>query len=132
MCPRVMRIFFIRAVCERRGSCTIRHRMGCVTRRSLVALSGPSTCPARLVRPDVESRIEIESSADGPMIIIRAVRRPPPSALLSRLSPREREVATLVARGLTNSGISRELGIQTSTVKDHVHEILQHLGSECE
>ena len=43
------------------------------------------------------------------------------------LSPREREVAQLVARGLTNKEVGRELHLSDGTVKQHVHNILLKL-----
>ena len=43
------------------------------------------------------------------------------------LTPREREVATLVARGLTNGGIADELYISTKTASVHVSNILAKL-----
>jgi DNA-binding NarL/FixJ family response regulator len=43
------------------------------------------------------------------------------------LSPREREVALLVARGLANKEIARELGLSHGTVKLHVHSIFLKL-----
>jgi DNA-binding NarL/FixJ family response regulator len=45
------------------------------------------------------------------------------------LSPREREVALLVARGLANKEIARELGLTAGTVKQHVHHIFLKVGS---
>ena len=44
------------------------------------------------------------------------------------LSPRERAVALLIAGGLSNKDIARELGLSLGTVKNHVHNILQKLG----
>jgi DNA-binding NarL/FixJ family response regulator len=44
---------------------------------------------------------------------------------LMTLSHREREVAELVARGFSNKRIAHRLGIAISTVKDHLHNILQ-------
>jgi DNA-binding CsgD family transcriptional regulator len=44
---------------------------------------------------------------------------------LMTLSHREREVAELVARGLSNKQIADRLCIAISTVKDHLHNILQ-------
>jgi FixJ family two-component response regulator len=37
------------------------------------------------------------------------------------LSPREREIALLVARGMTNKQIARELGLTPGTVAQHLH-----------
>jgi predicted ATPase/DNA-binding CsgD family transcriptional regulator len=44
------------------------------------------------------------------------------------LTPREEEVATLVARGLTNREIALELSISEHTVATHVTKILKRLG----
>ena len=44
------------------------------------------------------------------------------------LSPREREVALLVARGFANKEIARELRLSLGTAKLHVHNILLKLG----
>ncbi len=45
-----------------------------------------------------------------------------------RLSPREREVASLVARGLLNKQISFELGVAERTVKLHRARVMTKLG----
>jgi DNA-binding NarL/FixJ family response regulator len=44
------------------------------------------------------------------------------------LSHRETDVLYLVARGLANKQVARELGITESTVKTHVSGILSKLG----
>lgn len=44
------------------------------------------------------------------------------------LSPREREILLLIARGDSNKLIARELDIAETTVKIHVHHILRKLG----
>jgi DNA-binding NarL/FixJ family response regulator len=44
------------------------------------------------------------------------------------LSDREREVVQLVARGLSNKLIARELGISEKTVKAHLTTIFQRIG----
>jgi non-specific serine/threonine protein kinase len=46
----------------------------------------------------------------------------------SSLTPREREVALLVAQGLTNRRISEELSISERTVATHVARSLKKLG----
>ena len=43
------------------------------------------------------------------------------------LTPREREIAALVARNLPNKQIARQLRLGPTTVKNHVHNILQKL-----
>ncbi|MFI0237559.1 LuxR C-terminal-related transcriptional regulator [Streptomyces sp. NPDC016845] len=43
------------------------------------------------------------------------------------LTPREREIAGLLAEGLSNREIGRRLFIELSTVKNHVHNILEKL-----
>jgi len=44
------------------------------------------------------------------------------------LSKRELQIAGLIDRGLSNKEIARRLGIQATTVKNHVHNILDKLG----
>lgn len=46
---------------------------------------------------------------------------------LERLTRREREVLMLVAQGLTNKAIARELGIGPGTVKVHVEKVIAKL-----
>jgi DNA-binding NarL/FixJ family response regulator len=46
-----------------------------------------------------------------------------PVASLARLSPREREVAALVASGLKNRDMARKLSISENTVKRHLQSI---------
>jgi TolB-like protein/DNA-binding CsgD family transcriptional regulator/Tfp pilus assembly protein PilF len=48
-------------------------------------------------------------------------------ASLEDLSPRQRQVFGLMARGLTNVEIARTLGVQSATVKTHVSRILSLL-----
>ena len=44
------------------------------------------------------------------------------------LTPREKEVATLAALGLTNEEIAKELGISVKTAKAHLSLVFQKLG----
>lgn len=50
------------------------------------------------------------------------------TAALDRLTDREREVLTLVARGLSNREIARWLSLSVETVKTHVKRIFVKLG----
>lgn len=79
----------------------------------------------------------VERAVDGeaPMapavlgrLIDRFLERVPPSTTppdgLRALSPREREVLALMARGLTNTEIADRLVVSIATVKTHVRSIL--------
>lgn len=63
-----------------------------------------------------------------PLVVLRVPARREPPACFAELSPREWEVARLVARGLRNKDIAAELYISLATVKDHVHRILAKTG----
>jgi DNA-binding NarL/FixJ family response regulator len=54
--------------------------------------------------------------------------RPAPAPVLERLTSRETDVLRLVARGLSNDEVMRELGIGEATVKTHVGRLLAKLG----
>ena len=60
--------------------------------------------------------------------LTRALRQPPAPDPLEPLSPRERDVLHLIARGQSNRQIARNLEIGEQTVKTHVRSILTKLG----
>jgi DNA-binding NarL/FixJ family response regulator len=63
-------------------------------------------------------------------VVDRMASQPTPvraSARLDELTPREREVLELVARGLSNREIAERFVIEESTVKTHVKRILMKL-----
>jgi DNA-binding NarL/FixJ family response regulator len=65
------------------------------------------------------------------IVIERMARQPAPDTgdgrLLESLTPRERQVLVLLARGLSNHEIANELVIEESTAKTHVRRILMKL-----
>jgi len=74
-----------------------------------------------LLAPSVTRRL-IESFARRP-----ASAAPAPSRL-SSLTPRERDILRLVARGHSNTEIAAELVVSEATVKTHVGHLLAKLG----
>jgi DNA-binding NarL/FixJ family response regulator len=73
-----------------------------------------------LLSPSVTRRV-IERMTEHPVADPAAEER------LERLTPREREVLELIARGLTNGEIAAAFVIEESTVKTHVKRILMKL-----
>lgn len=63
-----------------------------------------------------------------PLVVVRPGREFP--AWWSLLSKREKEVASLMAKGMSNRDIAEELGIAMSTAKDHVHQVLRKSGKK--
>ena len=82
---------------------------------------------------DVISAVRAAAAGDtnlGPDLLTRltrALRRPPASDPFQPLSPHEREVLDLIARGCSNRQIASDLVIGEQTVKTHVSNILAKL-----
>ncbi len=62
------------------------------------------------------------------LIEARAARSAAADATLDALTPRERDVFRLLARGLSNAEIAAELVVSDATVKTHVASVLTKLG----
>jgi DNA-binding NarL/FixJ family response regulator len=67
--------------------------------------------------------------ASEAVVLARGIRFPivDPPEVLATLSPREREVLTLLARGHSNAEIAGHLHISEATAKTHVSSILRKL-----
>jgi DNA-binding CsgD family transcriptional regulator len=72
-----------------------------------------------LIAPTITKRLIEQFARAAPP------RTPPPH--LERLTPRELEILTLIARGLSNGEIAGELVLSQATVKTHVKRILSKL-----
>lgn len=53
-----------------------------------------------------------------------------PRTELPSLTPRERDVLALLARGYSNKEIARDLGLSPDTVKDHLGRLFAKLGAD--
>jgi DNA-binding NarL/FixJ family response regulator len=76
---------------------------------------------------DTLRRIVGGGSAVDPILIrelIEARRKDDP---LEELTPREREVLSLMAEGRSNAGIAHQLWLSEATVEKHIHSILMKL-----
>lgn len=103
-------------------------------RRTVEALGKPTAAVpfATLVRASSAARgqrvtidLEATRTLGFPLVVVRETTRP---GFFEKLSPREREVALLLARGRCNKDIAHDLGIAVGTVKDHVHAVLEKSG----
>lgn len=71
--------------------------------------------------------VEGETVVD-PTIVTRLLGRRRPRNPLETLTPREREVLSLVAEGLSNRGIAERLSVTSRTVEAHVTSVFLKLG----
>jgi DNA-binding NarL/FixJ family response regulator len=72
-----------------------------------------------LISPEVTRRLITEFAGSAP--------QPQMDPRVDALTPREREVLLLMARGLSNADVGRELVLEPSTVKKHVANVLSKL-----
>jgi DNA-binding NarL/FixJ family response regulator len=76
---------------------------------------------------DTLERIVRGASVVDPVLVQELVAARRVDDPLDVLSPREREVLSLMAEGRSNAGIARQLWITEGTVEKHVHSILNKL-----
>ncbi len=89
----------------------------------VLKLAEPETV-VEAIRRALAGDLYIDPAVTGP-VARRAVARSEPDPL----TPREREVLGLIARGLTNRQIAEDLFVSLSTVETHRRHILEKLGT---
>jgi len=98
---------------------------GCA--RRLLA-RGPGTSVHAAVRVREAAHQLTCVAVDDRVVSVCSPRPAQPRADWMRVTPRESEVLALVADGLTNAQISRELGLSEATVRAHVEHMRVRLG----
>jgi DNA-binding NarL/FixJ family response regulator len=81
---------------------------------------------ARQVELDSGVTVDFQATPElgQPLVVVRVPAAVSSGSTLQQLTPREREVAGLIAAGLSNKQIARQLGLTLGTVKHYVHRIL--------
>ena len=99
------------------------------TRDERVQLRRRADAACLEVTGEFETVAAARTAPDAEALLV-AVRRPDLGAIEEPLTPREREVLTLLADGLANKSIAVTLGISDQTVKAHVAAICGKLGAQ--
>jgi DNA-binding NarL/FixJ family response regulator len=77
---------------------------------------------------DAVRRVAGGGSALDPDVVARLVGRKQKASSIDGLTPRERDVLTLIAEGRSNAGIARELVVTVAAVERHVTSIFDKFG----
>jgi DNA-binding NarL/FixJ family response regulator len=80
-----------------------------------------------VVFTDAVRRVAAGGSALDPQVVQRMVDRPRIESPIDELTPREREVLSLMAEGRSNQGIADELVVTVAAVERHVTSIFSKL-----
>ena len=92
------------------------------------ALEGNSVVSPEMMTKLVSAFRTLPGSDSGSVLLAATPEERGESEAMQSLSPREREILGLIARGDSNKLIARELDIAETTVKIHVQHILRKLG----
>jgi DNA-binding NarL/FixJ family response regulator len=76
---------------------------------------------------DALERIATGETVVDPALVSRLLERPHADRKVDRLTPREREVLSLMAEGLTDRGIAQQLYLTPNTVETHIRHIIRKL-----
>lgn len=102
----------------------------CVKAKSIQEESGTARALATLASTDGHSRIG--EPVNNPVVVARPAdaepyRRDQRAPVRVELTPRERQVLTLLIAGATNKEMARRLSIRSNTVRTHVQSLLTKL-----
>jgi DNA-binding NarL/FixJ family response regulator len=89
----------------------------------------PSSALLQAIKGTVEGETYLDPNVAGKIINkVSSSQQPPPQTTNIQLSERETDVLQLMARGLTNADIARELYLSEGTVRNYTSALFTKLG----